>query len=275
VARERIGTAFHETFALNIPAVAAVLRVCDKHRGDVSPEAVRSETSLGPNYVTAMSGYARGSGLLEMGSYQLTPFGRAVLDRDPNLARIETLWLMHYHLSAPQGPGPGFWNYLITTAVRIGSQVRRPEILSAIGKYLQETSQKSLATRTLESTATAFLGTYHKSDGLGKLGLLELQDDTQGICEVLQPDAPPLGVVACALADYWDAQGQGASELLLKDLGRQNGFAGIFCIGPGMLGTLLSELQSLNVLTIKRDAPPFVVTRLWENPEDLRRNLYA
>jgi hypothetical protein len=275
VPRERIGTSFHETFALNIPAVVSVLRVSDEHDGDVDPDTIRSETNLGPNYVKAMPLYARGCGLLEMGSFQLTPFGRLALDKDPNLTRVETLWLMHYHLSAPHGPGPGFWNNLIATTVRIGQPLRRSEVATAIGKYTRETANRSLSIRVLESTATVFLGTYAKSDALGKLGLVAPTEEAQGSYEVTQPDAPPLWALACALSDYWEALGHGASELLLKDLGNQNGFAGLFFMGPGMLGAFLSELQSAGVVGIKRDAPPFVVTRLWRDGAELRERLYG
>ncbi len=273
--RERIDTTFHETFALNIPSVASVLRVSDEHEGDVTAEIIRAETNLGPNYVKAMPRYARGCGLLDLGTYRLTPFARAALDKDPNLMSVETLWLMHYHLSAPHGPGPRFWNELITNTVRIGQPLGRSDVSEAIGKYLQEKTRKTLSRRALESTATAFLGTYAKSDALGKLGLVELAEESQGLYDVRQPDAPPLWVVAYALADYWEALSQGASELLLKDLGRQDGFAGLFFMGPGMLGTFLSELQSAGVVNIKRDAPPFVVTRLWRDTQELRARLYA
>lgn len=275
VTRDRIGTTFHETFALNLPAIASVLRVCDEHEGDLTADSIKAETNLGPNYVKAMPMYARGAGLLELGSFRPTSLARMVLDRDPNLTRIETLWLMHYHLSAPHGPGPAFWNHLVTNSIRIGQPLRRSDVAEAIKVYLRSKDQKMLTNRTLESTATAFLGTYAKSDGLGKLGLIEATEETQGLYDVRQPDAAPLWVIACALADYWDAVGNGASELLLKDLGRQDGFAGIFCIGPGMLGTFLSELQSAGVVSIKRDAPPFVVTRLWRDAAELRTNLYV
>lgn len=271
----RIDTAFHETFALNVPAVASVLRVCDEHDGDVTTETIRAETNLGPNYVKAMPRYARGCGLLDFGSYRLTPFARAALNKDPSLMSVETLWLMHYHLSAPHGPGPAFWNALITNTLRIGQPLGRSDVSGAIDKYLQETTGKTLSRRALESTATAFLGTYAKSDALGKLGLVELTEDSQGLYGVKQPDAPPIWAIACALADYWDASSQGASELLLKDLGRQDGFAGLFFMGPGMLGTFLSELQSAGIVNIKRDAPPFVVTRLWRDTQELRERLYA
>jgi len=271
----RIGTAFHESFALNIPAIATVLRVCDEHDGELSADTILAETTLGANYVDAMPNYARGIGFLEVGTLNLTPLAREVLRKDPNLTRKETLWLMHYHLSAPHGPGPAFWNHLVTTALRIGQSVRRAEVSASIGSYLETTSQTVLASRTLDSTATVFLGTYHKSDALGRLGLLEAAEEAKGVYEVKQPDIPPVSTLAYALGDYWEGQANGASELLLKDLGNQRGFAGIFCLGPGMLGTLLSELQSAGILAIKRDAPPFVVTKLWGTLDELRERIYA
>ncbi len=133
---------------------------------------------------------------------------------------------------------------------------------------------KTLGNRTLQSAATVFLGTYAKSDGLGKLGLIE-EASASGAYTVKQPQTPPVWVLACALHDYWQAFGEGCSELLLKDLGRQDGFAGLFFLGPGMLGTLLSDLQSAGALNIKRDAPPYVVTKLWDDGKKLMEHLYA
>jgi len=219
--------------------------------------------------------YARGAGLIDLGSYKLTPFGHDVVRHDPNIMRMETLWLMHYYLSAPHGPGPTFWSALVCSVVRIGQSLRRADISAAITKHLQDSAQKTLTSRTVDSTATAFLGSYAKSDALGRLGVLEAREDGQGLYEVRQPEAPPVWVIGSALCDYWDAVSNGASELLMKDLGRQDGFAGVFFMGPGMLGTFLSELQTAGVLAIKRDAPPFVVTRLWQDPAELRKCLYA
>ena len=276
MARDRIGTAFHETFALNLAAIAAVLRVCDEYDGDLNPEAIRheSETTLGPNYVTSMTMYARGAGLLEVGSYRLTSFGRLVRERDPNLTTLSTLWMMHYHLSAPNGPGPGFWNYLITNTIRIGSTIKRSDVSRVISGYVEQHAQKRLAPRTLDGTATAFLGTYQKSDALGRLGLI-CPDENGGSYEVTQPEIPLLHSVASALTYYWDDVGPTSSELLLKDLASQQGFAGILFLGSGMLGALFSELQSIGCVTVRRDAPPFVVMRQWTDPGDIRSSLYA
>ena len=276
MARDRIGTAFHETFALNLAAIAAVLRVCDEHDGDLNPETIRqeSDTTLGPNYVTSMTMYARGTGLLEVGSYKLSPLGRIVRACDPNLMKLSTLWMMHYHLSAPIGPGPGFWNYLVSNTIRIGATMKRSDVSRVISDYVERQVQKRLAQRTLDGTATAFLGTYQKSDSLGRLGLIRA-DENGSAYEIIQPEIPPLHSVACALTYYWEDVGPAASELLLKDLASQEGFAGLFFLGSGMLGALLSELQSIGYVTVRRDAPPFVVARNWTDPQDIRSSMYA
>lgn len=273
--KDRIGTVFHETLTLNIPAIASVLRVSYEHDAKVTAETLRSETNLGANYIKAMPLYARGCGLLELGSFALTPFGQCVMEKDPNLTRLETLWIMHYYLSASQGPGPAFWNNLITKVVRIGQPLSGSVVATAISNYLQDSIQQTLSARAVANTATAFLGTYAKSDALGRLGIISPVEEAKGSYQTMQPDTPSLSAVACALVDYWEDFSNGSSELLLKDLGRQDGFAGLFFIGPGMLGALLSELQSKSIVSIKRDAPPFVVTRLWADPGELWGRLYA
>jgi hypothetical protein len=273
--RDRIDTTFHETFALSLPAVASVLSLCDEHEGDLTADLISNLTTLGPNYVKAMPRYARGCGLLEMDSYALTSFGHAVISHDRNLMRAETLWLMHYHMSAPHGPGPAFWNFLITSILRIGQSIERSDTSKVVGEYVSTATGKNLSERTLESAATAFLGTYAKSDALGRLGILALVEDLRGKYQVMQPDLPSVWVLAYALADYWEACDPHSSEMLLKDLGRADGLAGLFFMGPGMLGTLLSELQSAGVVGIKRDAPPFVVTKLWRSRQELMDRVYA
>jgi hypothetical protein len=275
VPRERIDTTFHETFALSIPAVASILSLCDEHEGELTADLISSSTTLGPNYVKAMPRYARGCGLLEMDSFALTPFGQAAISHDRNLMRPETLWLMHYHLSAPSGPGPAFWNHLITKTLRIGQPIERSEASRVVGEYVATTTGKSLSDRTVEGAATAFLGTYAKSDALGKLGILAITEEGRGKYQVTQPDLPPVWVLGYALADYWEGCDPDSSEMLFKDLGRADGLAGLFFMGSGMLGSMLSELQSAGIVGIKRDAPPFVVMKHWRNREQLMDRVYG
>ncbi|MCS6918511.1 MAG: DUF4007 family protein, partial [Fimbriimonadales bacterium] len=98
---QRTFTMFHETFALSRPAIAQVLHVVREY----SPQAdrtiralLREHTDLGTNYCKAMPRYAYACGLITSDFTRLTSFGRWVLENDPTLARVETQWLMHYHL---------------------------------------------------------------------------------------------------------------------------------------------------------------------------------
>ena len=275
MSKERIDTTFHETFTLNTPALASVLQVCDENEGNVTLELLSEATNLGANYVKAMPRYARGCGLIEMGSHSLTTLGHTVLSKDKHILRPETLWLMHYHMSAPHGPGPTFWNDLVTNVMRIGQSIGRSTTSRAIGAHIVATTGKDLSVRTLESTATIFLGTYAKSDGLGKLGLLEATEESKGTYEVKQPELPGAWVLGYALADFWDNHSPHTSELLLRDLGSSNGLAGLFFMGAGMLSTLLSDLQTAGLVAIKRDAPPFVLTKLWRSREELLERVYG
>jgi len=137
---------------------------------------------------------------------------------------------MHYHLSAPHGPGPSFWNHLIARHVRIGHALSRVSISEVIGSFLKESEMKTLGNRTLQSAATVFLGTYAKSDGLGKLGLIE---EESGSYTVRQPQTPPVRVLACALHDYWEAFGDGSSEPPPERPGLSGRFCRIVFSGTG------------------------------------------
>ena len=68
---------------------------------------------FGSIYAEAYPRYAIATGLLDPINKTLTQFGKYVVENDPQLNKLSTLWLMHYHISNSQGMGPLFWNYLI------------------------------------------------------------------------------------------------------------------------------------------------------------------
>ena len=119
-----------------------------------------------------MPRYAVGTGLLS-GNYRLTTFAKFVQKHDVLLEQVGTQWLMHYHLCAPQGPGPAFWHELVTSRFRGGDEFTSSDIAEQISQFFQKTGGESLAERSARSTATIFLGTYTKQDGLANLNLLQ------------------------------------------------------------------------------------------------------
>lgn len=241
-------------------------------------DLLRERTTLGANYIKSMPRYAFGSGVLA-GTMRartvLTAFGEQVRLHDPNLDHIVTQWLIHYHLSSPHGPGPAFWNHLVTHSLRIGDELQRGEVAGEIARIAEEDTGKQLATRTAQSTATVFLGTYAKSDGLGSLGVLKPVDTGNGVVYQVQEPVPlPLWSFAYALADYWEGIWGQQVTINLSELTEPGGLANIFSIGSEQLEQALGQLRDQGVLELYRTAPPYQVVRLWTDKNTLFERIY-
>lgn len=278
VVSERLKTAFHETFALSRPAltqIMAVAQASDLREMPTTSEdrraLLRKETSLGTNYIKAMPRYGWGAGLLDT-KVQLTPFGAMAHSRDPLLESLATQWLMHYHLSAPHGPGPAFWHNLVVTRFFPGDEFETDDIENEIAAFVERTEGKSLSRNSVRPTATAFLGTYSKPDGLGKLGILEQVGIRR--YRVADVDPPPVWAFGAALVDYWRARFSDYLTLDLEQISSPGKLGAIFLLSPGRVNMLLSEMQTDGYVELHRLAPPYQVVLLKPNPEIMLRRMY-
>ena len=181
---------------------------------------------------------------------------------------------MHYHLSAPQGPGPAFWHELVMTRFRSGNEFTASEIAEQIGQSYQKTEGEPLAERSARSTATIFLGTYTKQDGLCNLKILqELGDNRYRVNDDLDP--PPAWAVAYAILDFWEAQLQGRKTINLDELTEENGVANVFMIGAGKIASVLQKMQLEGFVDLFRVAPPYQVVLLRSDMDAILERLYA
>ncbi len=271
----RVGLTFHRTFSLSLPSISRVLALSHARDGLITAGDLCEATSLGSVYTEAMPRYARGCGLLEMGSYRLTPLGRLVCGQDPHLMHLSTLWAMHYHLSAPHGPGPAFWSYLVTKCLPFGEEVSSTDVAAAIVRFQRHNAEgPDLKERTLRSTATVFLGSYTKSDALGRLRLIEPVETRAGRAQVGVSRVPPLRVVAYALADYWEAHYGQQVTVSLDELAREDGFARVMWMDHRKLDEALDGLKREGIVDLYRVAPPYQVARLWASKAELLARLY-
>lgn len=269
---DRLGTAFSESFPLNLPAISTVLSLTEERQGRLNNEIMKQETYLGNNYIKAMPRYARGCGILHMGSYETTPWGKLLATRDTQLTNLATQWLMHYYLSSPAGPGPVFWSRLVRERLRIGDKLDRSQVAEEISQLVGQETGKFPASSTAGSVATAFLGTYARSDALGSLGILE--KERNGVYRVTQPETPSPLTVAYALADYWERAWEGQPTVNLERLTEPGEFTSIFFMGTENFDKLLNILKKDDILDVYRTAPPYQIVRLWESKEQLMQNLY-
>lgn len=267
----RIGTTFHESFPLNRPALSTVLSALKETPGAPIADILRETTSLGANYVRAMPRYLRGAGLLRLTSDRLTPLGETVQAHDPHLSDSVTLWLMHYHLSAPLGPGPTFWGGLVKSLGEFSGAFTRQDVVQALDTNLAAMGD-ALKDRSVETTATVFLGSYTKPEALGNLGLFQ-EGSGRTTFERLEPDAPPWAVLSYALAHYWRHVWPERDVTNLADLSSPGAFSALFFLGGFRLKQTLQTLVAEGVLDLWRVAPPHQVTR--PLPEDaLLERLY-
>ncbi len=272
----RIGLTFHETFPLNLPAVSKILNLSLTNKGRIDSKIIASQTSLGPNYVKSMPRYARATGLMEMGSFELTPLGKTVCLYDPNLVNPTTLWMMHYHISAPNGPGPAFWSHLITNYLVFGKEVSRSDVADEISRFrTSQDSKADIKLRTAQDAATILLGTYTKNDALGQLGLIMATSGRDGYLRVSESQSPPSGAVAFALADHWETHFGEQQTVSLSELAKDDGFARLMWMNYQQFDEILMDLKHKNIVDLYRIAQPYQVTRLWANKAQLLSGLYS
>lgn len=271
----RLGLTFHRTFSLSRSAVSQILQVAAmvelKGSKKLDLKSITEFASLGSIYIEAMPRYARGSGLLNSKGF-LTEFGKLANKFDGLLDQSGTQWIMHYHLSAPHGPGARFWNEVVSKRFYTGSVFSADDLVEQIGNFIWQTENKILSERAVRSTATVFVGTYTKPEGLGKLRLLEATDN--GRYRVREPASAPIWAIGYALLDFWEAHFSGRLSVGLDTL-QESGFPGLFFMGKADLDEALQVLQEARYLDIHRTAPPYQVVLLRQDREFLLQKLYG
>lgn len=255
----RIGLSFHETFPLNRSAMLQLIEVAGQNDGRISRSSLRKHTSLGTNYIKAMPRYGVGCGIFS-GS-ELTPFGQVLLQHDPTLASDTTQWLMHYHMSAPHGPGPCYWHHLVTHFLRAGNRLSSTDVASEIIRTIRNDTGSEPNPRTVGAAATVFLRSYAKPEGFCQLRLI--QEVERGLYLVTDPSPVPVWVFGFALVDYWEHRWGDRITVDLAALFEPGGLSSIFFLGSEAVDELLGTLQREKLIDVYRVAPPYQVVRQW------------
>ncbi len=280
MSNQRLKTAFHETFSLSRESVRQVLVAFDGHTDlDGSSSAaererlLRKNTDLGTRYVKAMPRFAVGVGVLQS-DYSISALGRAILRSDCLVEKPDTLWLFHYFMSAPNGPGPLFWHKFVTRFFRTGTEFAQNKIEGVIAECSIQDHGRTLAKRTVNDTASMFLRTYTKEESLGSLKILDLVP-TSGCHRVLDPEPPSAWAFGYALLHYWRTVYGNVLTINLDLLHTEGGLGSIFLCGSGRVNRMLTTLQMEGFVDIYRVAPPFQVVLLRPDPEALLEKIYA
>lgn len=268
VIQDKFVISFHESFSLSRTSIAQILRA--SFQTSSLDRKVLVSTHLGTNYQKAMPRYAYRAGLLDEKN-RLTLLGRFVAEYDPNLEKTGTQWLLHYHLAAPHGP-TAFWNHLVARHFLSGNTFSAADLTADLTEFLRREGGKEPSLRSVRSTVTVFIGTYLKSDGLNRLGLL-VEDERESY-RVPAVAAPPPWALGYALAEYWRAQYGERLTVNLADLSGEN-FAGLFLLGESSFTDLLILLKQEGMIDLYRIAHPYQVVLLQPDPAYALVKLYA
>lgn len=269
----RIGLAFHEGFPFVRSAVAEVLSLAARKAADakLNFDLLRNETSLGRNYAKAMPRYCQGAGLLDHRN-EFTPFGLRVFERDCYLERTETMWLCHYHLAASDGPGPEFWQLLVSDYLITGSELKTTE-LGEILKSVSEDNGNPIAERTAQTSASVFLGTYSREDCFGRLGILGARETGSYLVKEFEPPAPL--VFAFAVGDYWGRHVPDQTSVWIDEFNKTGGPAQTLLMGQGQINRAMRELSRMGIASVQITQPPYQFSPLWRNQDDLLDRIYG
>jgi hypothetical protein len=275
----RLPTAFHETFPLKRIPVSQVFEVlvAESDPSILSSKSrreslLREMTPLGRNYVKAMPYYVRGAGLLD-DAYSITEVGNWVRQYDPTFDQVSTQWLIHYHMSANQGPGPEFWNSIVLQRFRAGNSFSKAAVEDDLAQIYIGINGRPPSQSTLQGTRNAFTNTYTDTDCLGRLEILSTGPDKE--FRVGMPVSPDAWVFLYALIDHWDFYFGNRVSINLDELTSETGLASLFLLDNSRLNRILSELQQAGFVDIYRSAQPYQLLLLSHDKTAALHNLYG
>ncbi|MBT9394806.1 DUF4007 family protein [Hymenobacter sp. NST-14] len=266
ISSERLGLSFHRGFTFSRTGVVSVLKAF------AAGNDIQLHTDLGSVQLEAMPRYCERAGLVNSNK-KPTEFGDFVLENDLNITRVETLWLIHYFLSAPHRSAPNFWSFIVSNCFVLGKTLNRTIITDAVAAFALKTANATFSERTLESVSTAMLGSYSKPENLEKLGLLKSQNSNQ--YTVTQPQPIPLPAFACMLADFWQAHYPNDDTIFLTDLLRSE-LGRILLLSEAQFKAFLAALAAPSVALVQRQerTPPYTITRRWHSIGEVWEKLY-
>lgn len=246
---------------------------------EASPKIFASEEDavvrlgIGSNMVKSLEFWGRAFGIIEghRGAYQISKFGRALLDikkgKDPFLEDLGSLWLLHWKLATSK-VNLAAWNLMFQDLQewRV-PRARLAEMLARRGRR----RSGSLAEFTVKQHLEILLNTYTTprandvravEESLGsplqELGLMARvqYDSSEEVIEIHNGAKPtlPVEVFLNAVVDHWEGNQPASSSMSLHEItfGRRSPGV-VFRLDEGSIIHYVSEFQDLtnDILTFR------------------------
>ncbi|MCX2982879.1 DUF4007 family protein [Halieaceae bacterium IMCC14734] len=133
----------------------------------------------GPPFAATYRSWLHKTGLAEQGlPLVLTPMGRIVIDKDPELESITSLWFLHHELVTDEERAEA-WHYFALEFLPKHSTFSKNDLLEGLAKKLGPHSMKHFGpgSKLNQQIARKILQVYTEPAALGELGLIEQKGD--------------------------------------------------------------------------------------------------
>ncbi len=232
------------------------------------------ELGLGANQVVALRYWLQATGLIELGyrnhEHSITELGHLILDNDPFIEELGTLWALHCNLVSAQEEAAS-WYFLFN---EFGMNVfGKDDFTRAISKYILINNDKEdIALASLDSDFSCILNTYipHSKLGsssispenvidcpLGELGLITVESKSAKTYrkKTANPSMLPGLLVLYSIASTFDAASRETPEIRFEILLDGAGMPGrVFNLDSVALLSKLYELENEGRLRVSRTA---------------------
>lgn len=257
---------FHQTFTLECENLAKVLALVSENPSLTNVEiAEATGIGIGKNErqgkVQPTLDYAVYTGLLQPPQsragqrFRLTDVGKLVFDKDRWLKRPATQWVLHYHLSRPDGETAA-WSYFVHEFLPAQGTFERATLESELGGKFPSVKVKSINPGVL-------LNTYTDSGALGRIRLVK--EGAKRSYVRGQPYVPNVYTMAYLLAEIWDRSHRDRIMIDPAVLLEPGHLATTSGLGEQDLRALLDEMTASGIIDQMREAPPHQVIRRWDD----------
>jgi len=235
------------------------------------------ELGLGANQVVALRYWLQSTGLIKMGprnrEHTITKLGKLVLERDPYIEEIGTLWALHCNLASAQAEAASWYFFFNEFKMNVFG---KDDFTHAIERYIfLYNDKKKVALTSLDADFSCILNTYIPHDRtsgrasspesvidspLGELGLIDVENKTEKTYRkkpanlASLPSLLVLYAICEMRGDGPDGQGETAEIRLDTLLDGQCSPGRVFNLDSVGLLTKLYELENDGWLRINRTA---------------------
>lgn len=265
---EKIGLTFHEKLKLGRPRISEVLKAFLLCPGASNTE-LRTIINLGTNMIKAFPRLAQGCGLISK-NRKLTEFGSAAVENDLGLDSRDTLWLMHFYLVSPNGPGPEFWNLIFNQNLRIGQIYTVSDLThlvrsAGIGTDIQESA--------VHDALSAMLGFYTSRDGLGPLEIIRGNNQEGYQCNHTF-ELPSVEAFAFMVACCWKDEFAGQTTVELAQFEERSKLLEILKLSRDQLRAFFISMAEKGLCNVYLSAPPYQIVKTWQSHLDILEKVY-